>query len=120
MRVRIKGYYDVATFELAPVKSTGKRKCEYIRFRSKENVKRIFDFYKNEMQQGEKPGGCNLGRSHIAETGFFNYGYKHWNEFLNYIPRIIYRAELINDQVVEISPVQEGKEAIDDNIILDV
>lgn len=120
MRIRIKGYYDVATFEPAPVKDTGQRGCEYMRFVSNENVKRLFDFYKNEMQQGEKPNGCNTGRSHIAATGFFDRGYQHWNEFKTFIPHIIYKATVIDKGLIEISPVTEGLENIEEAKILNV
>ena len=120
MRIRIKGYYDVATFELAPVKDTGQRGCQYMRFVSNENVKRLYDFYKYEMQQGEKPSGCNVGRSHIAATGFFDRGYQHWNEFKAFIPRIIYKATVIDKGLIEISPVTEGLENIEEAKILNV
>lgn len=120
MKARIKGYYDVATFEIAPVKDTGKRGREYMRFVSNENVKRLYDFYKNEMQQGEKPNGCNVGRSHIADTGFFDRGYQHWNEFKAYIPRIIYKVTLIDKNLLEITPVTEGLDTIEEAKILDV
>lgn len=120
MRARIKGYYDVATFELAPVKDTGKRGCKYMRFVSNEDVKRLFNFYKNEMQQGEKPTGCNTGRTCIAETGFFKYGYKHWNEFKDFVPHIIYSVTLVDNLLVELSPVKDGKEEIDEDLIINV
>lgn len=120
MKVRIKDYYECATFELAPVKDTGQRNCEYIRFRSNENVKKLFNFYKNEMQQGEKPNGCNVGRSHIANTGFFDCGYQHWNEFKDYIPRIVYKATLIDNTLLEITPVKEGLGDIEEAKILNV
>ena len=107
MRIRIKGYYEIATFELAPVTPKGQRGAEYIRFVSHENVKRLYDFYKNEMQQGEKPNGCNIGRSHIAKTGFFERGYSHWNEFKSYIPRIIYRFSIIDNSLLEIDPIDD-------------
>lgn len=120
MRVRIKGYYDVATFELAPVKNTGQLGCDYMRFVSNENVTRLFDFYKYEMQQGEKPNGCNVGKSHIADTGFFARGYQHWNEFKVYIPRIIYKITPIDSSLIEIAPVTEGLDRIEEAKIVNV
>lgn len=120
MRARIKGYYEIASFELAPVKDTGKRGCKYLRFVSTENVNILFKFYKDEMQQGLKPKGCNLGRSRIAETGFFELGYEHWNEFKKYIPHILYRVTLVDDQLIELSPVKGNQDEISEDFVLNV
>lgn len=81
----------------------------------------MFDLYKLEMQQGEKPSASNMGRRIIQQTGFFDAGYKHWTEFERFNPRILYRYEIIDSDLIEISPLNcSDVYGIDEEKILNV
>ena len=121
MWIRIKGYYPCSTFEVTEVKKQNKPNFKYFRFSSPVNSKKIFEFYKEEMQQGYKPYEANMGRTIIAQTGFFERGYKHWNEFKQFHTQIVYRFEKIDDKLLEIDPLNiKDSEQIEESMILDL
>ena len=99
-RFIVKGYYDVAYFDI-PVKANfelGDKK--YIRFSSYDASKIVFNFYKNEVCQGCKPSG-----SLMYKTGFFDRGYQHWTQFDPFNKRLVYKYSIDNHGIIEIQPL---------------
>lgn len=115
-RFIVKGYYDVAYFDI-PVKTEFKLgDIKYIRFRSYDASKIVFNFYKHEVCQGGKPSG-----SVISTTGFFDCGYKHWTQFEPFNKRIVYKYSVDNNGNIEIDPLNIGDTYnIDNSDILDL
>ena len=82
-----------------------------------EELQLAFDFYKDEMQQGEKPTKGNVGVSHIKKTGFTG---EHWEQFERYLPRVVYSCVKVEGGL-EIDPLTAEQMAlVKEEEILDV
>ncbi|WP_288280719.1 hypothetical protein [uncultured Prevotella sp.] len=114
-RFIVKGYYEVAYFDI-PVKADFKLgDKKYIRFSSYDASKIVFNFYKHEVCQGDKPFG-----SLISKTGFLDCGYKHWTQFEPFNKRIVYKYS-VDRGIIEIEPLNIGDTYnIDNSDILDL
>lgn len=117
VNIKVKGYYECAFFELQPSFKVNKPNWKYLRFSSRENTKALFHFYKDEMQQGEKPTKGNVGVSHIKKTGFTG---EHWEQFERYLPRVVYSCVKVEGGL-EIDPLTAEQMAlVKEEEILDV
>ena len=97
------GYFDVSGFELEINSNVDFSNYEYIIFSSSDSQKKVFDFYKEEMQQGNQINTDNLGKQFIALTGFYDMFPKKpsWNKFKKEIcPIIIYSYVMKNNKVL--------------------
>ena len=99
-RFIVKGYYDVAYFDISVKEAFEWGDIKYIRFSSYDASKIVFNFYKHEVCQGSKPSG-----SVISKTGFFDCGYKHWTQFETFNKRIVYKYSIDNSGIIEIEPL---------------
>ncbi|MBQ3743344.1 MAG: hypothetical protein II858_05765 [Bacteroidales bacterium] len=107
MTFTFKGYFDSAEFEVDSVDTVDLRQYEYIQFSSKEAQKAVFNFYKNEMQQGGKIDSANLGFEHIRKIGFFDLCPRNpsWTKFRDDIcPIILYSFE-VGERSIRITPL---------------
>ena len=106
MNIRFKGYYeDCFTIAINAPINTEWKSNEYICFQSRENLRKIFWVYKEEMHQGGKP---RPGVRVLNDTGFFDLGKKHWSQFERFNPTIIYHYTIVNDNLIEIVPISNS------------
>ena len=103
-RFILKGYYDVAYFDIPVKKKLEFANYMYIRFSSDKSSKIVFKFYKDEICQGGKP----INSSIIRDVGFFDAGYEHWTEFESFNKRIIYDYSVKDYGIIELSPLHVG------------
>lgn len=66
------GYFDISGFELEINSNVDFSNYEYIIFSSSDSQKKVFNFYKEEMQQGNPIKIDNLGKQFIALSGFYD------------------------------------------------
>lgn len=108
MKFNFNGYSEISGFEMKINSNISMDGYKYIVFSSAEAQKVIFNFYKEEMQQGQGINVPNVGRSYIEQTGFYELFPKRpsWKKFKNEIcPIIIYSFE-IKDRVVLLTPLR--------------
>ena len=108
MRFNFNGYFEISGFELKINSDISMDGYKYIVFSSAEAQKAIFNFYKEEMQQGQGINVPNAGRSYIEQTGFYELFPKRpsWEKFKNEIcPIILYSFE-IKDGIVLLTPLK--------------
>ncbi len=106
-RFNFKDYFDVCCFELDINPDINFENYEYITFTNIESQKKVFNYYKEEMQQGEPINAGNIGKSFIAMTGFYDIFPKRpsWKKFKEEIcPIILYEFSIEND-VVLLTPI---------------
>jgi len=111
MEFNFKNYFDIVSFEFNVDVNIDITQYHYVRFASPLAQKAIFDYYKNEMQQGNSITTPNIGYSYIKQTGFFDLFPQKasWTKFKNQInPIVLYLFE-IRDGVVWLSPVHINK-----------
>ena len=106
MKFNLKGYYGGVFFEIRLHPAISIEEYEYIQFSSPEARKAILDFYKEEMQQGQRIDGANLGRRFIEQTGYFEITRTRpsWEGFKREVnPFVLYSFET-EDGVVLLTP----------------
>lgn len=97
-----KGYFDIATFQLELNKSINFNEYKYINFSSTYTQQIVYNFYKEEMQQGERINSPNLGQKYIRQCGFYDIYPKRasWEKFKKEVcPIILYSFEIINNTI---------------------
>lgn len=101
------GYFDVSGFELEINSNVDFSNYEYVIFSSSESQKKVFNFYKEEMQQGNPINTDNLGKQFIALTGFYDMFPKRpsWGKFKNEICPIIIYSYVIKNNTVLLTPI---------------
>ena len=105
IRVKLKEWYD-CTFDIYikdDVKLEGYR---YINFSKDESLKKLLNFYRYEIMQGEKITSIN-GRKHIETTGYFDNKKRYsWKDFENdFLPVVLYNY-FITDDIITIGPIR--------------
>ena len=116
-RFILKGYYDVAFFDVPVKKVLDLNSYKYIRFSTYENAKITFNFYKLDVCHGSKPSPGTI----MVKSGFFDLGYKHWSEFESFNKRIVYQFQIKESGIIELEIVS-SKESynLDNSLILDL
>lgn len=121
IRVKLKEWYD-CTFDIYikdDVKLEGYR---YINFSKDESLKKLLNFYRYEIMQGEKITSIN-GRRHIEATGYFDNKKRYsWKDFENdFLPVVLYNYCITYD-IITIDPIRLNcsQNKIDSNYILSV
>ena len=103
MKFKFKGYNENFYFELNLDDSIKLKDNGFIRFISDDARKKVFKFYKYEMQQSNKITEHNLGYGFIDATGFYDL-YKNkrpsWTKFEQFCPSIVYKYNVVNDSVI--------------------
>jgi hypothetical protein len=100
------GYYENAEFEVECKLDIDFSQYDYIQFSSKNGQKAVFNFYKIEMQQGEKVNAINSGRKYIQKTGFYDMYPQNpsWKMFGKICPCILYSFE-VKKRTICITPL---------------
>lgn len=121
IRIYFKDYYSISSLELTVPCTIKLNESGFIRISSKGNKRSIFQFYKEEMQQGLPITGCNLGRTIIKNTGYFDLHERYsWTSFNDFVGTIIYKYK-IKESRLELIPLNMSNEALPDNeVILDI
>ncbi len=108
IKFNFKGYFEISGFYLEINSEINFNDFEYISFASKEAQKHVFNFYKNELQQGNPIKTNNLGKKYIALSGFYDMYPKKpsWKCFKNDIcPIILYSYEIDDNGSVILMPL---------------
>lgn len=108
MKFNFKNYFDNSGFNLEINSDINFNDFEYISFSSNESQKKVFNFYKDELQQGNSIKTDNLGKEYIALSGFYDMYPKKpsWNKFKNEIcPIILYDYEIDDNGTIILTPL---------------
>ena len=107
MNFNFDGYFDVCGFSLDLRANIEWNNYKYIKFRSELSQKKVYAFYKAEMQQGNSINTPNLGRRYIQQTGFFDLFPKRpsWSKFQKEVCPIVLYTFRIEDGVIWINPM---------------
>ena len=107
MRFNFNGYFTNSGFELEINSNVNFKDFEFIIFSEPDSQKKIFNFYKEEMQQSTPIGSYNFGRQFIELTGFYDIFPKRpsWNKFKNEICPIIIYSYIIQKDVILLTPI---------------
>ena len=108
MKFNFKNYFDNCGFNLEINSDINFNDFEYISFSSNESQKKVFNFYKDELQQGNSIKTDNLGKEYIALSGFYDMYPKKpsWNKFKNEIcPIILYSYEIDDNGTIILMPL---------------
>ncbi|MBR4854924.1 MAG: hypothetical protein IKU88_09380 [Alistipes sp.] len=107
MKFNFDGYPDICGFNLDLSVNIELNNYKYIKFSSAISQKKVYDFYKEEMQQGNTINTPNLGWSYIKQTGFFDLYPKRssWSKFQKEVcPIVLYKFE-VKDDIVWLRPL---------------
>lgn len=107
MKFNFKGYFDVPCFDLEINADISINSYKYIQFTHEESQKIVFNYYKEEMQQGNGIKVKNLGYEFIRLTGFYDIFPKKpsWEKFKKeFCPIILYTFE-IKDDIILLTPI---------------
>lgn len=120
--IKFKGYYDICSFSINIEDDVDLTEYEYIKFSNDKSAISIFNFYKNEMMQGEKITSLNLGHSFIKLTGFYENKKPSWKKFKEEWNNIIIYHYEIKDNYLIIEPlnIQSNNDIIKNNKVLSV
>lgn len=115
-RFQLKDYYDVSYFDIPVKVRLDLNKYEYIRFSSYKNSKIVFEFYRQDV--------CHCDRKPVAgtilsDTGFFEFGLKHWTQFETFNKRIVYQFLVKENGIIELS-ILNAKDTFDESLVLDL
>lgn len=121
IKIYFKDYYPISSLELAFPSTIKLNESGFIRISSKRNKKSIFNFYKEEMQQGLPITDCNSGKIIIRSTGYFDLHERYsWTSFNDFVGTIIYKYK-IKEGRLEVIPLNMSNEELPNNeVILDI
>ena len=112
MTFNFKGYFENSGFSLDINSEIKIEDFKYILFSSKESQKKIFKYYKEELQQGGPIKSENYGKFFIALTGFYDKFPKRpsWENFKTVIsPIVLYTYEIDNNGRILLTPLNVNK-----------
>lgn len=107
MVFNFKNYYEDCSFEIKVDDNIDITQYKFIRFVSLQAQKAVFNFYKEEMQQGNKITTLNLGYSFIKGTGFFDVypSNSSWATFKKHFNSIVLYTFEMSEDAIWLSPI---------------
>ena len=122
VNIKFKDYYDGSIFQIEIIDEVNIKDYKFINFSGEKSSEAIFNFYKNNMMQGQKITDRNLGYRFINSTGFFENGWKTWKAFKEEWNKIIlYKYDIVDEYlIIEPTNIKFNDEIFKNNNVLHV